>query len=88
MLAYFILYIDRNYKLRKYIVLPKDEYLVSHILTVAMLMWLYFQKSVWWHLLGLVIGTGYTFYINKGFIKEIFNKKNYGFLNRVKKKQD
>lgn len=88
MLAYFILYIYRNYKLRKYIVLPKDEYLVSHILTVIVLMWLYFQNSVWWHLLGLVIGTGYTFYINKGFIKEIFNKKNYGFLNRFKKKQD
>ena len=30
-------------------------------------MWLYFQNSVWWHLLGLVIGTCYAIYINRFF---------------------
>jgi len=88
MLAYFIVYLYRNYKLKKYVILPKDEYLMSHILTIGVLLWIYFQNNIWWHLLGLMIGIGYAFYINKSFVKAIFNKNNYSFLNRFKRQKN
>lgn len=86
LIAYFVLNLYRNYKLKKYVALPRDEYLPYNILVVGLLMVLYFQKSIWLHLLALVIGTLYTIYINKSFLREIFNKKNYKFLDRFKRK--
>ena len=85
MLAYFMLYIYRNYKLRKYIVLPKDKYLPYHVLIIGILFVLYYQ-NIWCNLLGLVIGTCYAIYINRFFIKGIFNKKNFSFINKFKHK--
>lgn len=85
MIAYLVLYIYRNYKLRKYIVLSKDKYLPYNVLVMGVLMVLYYQ-NIWWNLLGLVIGTCYAIYINKSFFKAIFNKKNLNFINRFKKK--
>lgn len=86
LIAYFVLNLYRNYKLRKYIILPRDVYLPYNILIVSLLLFLYYQKSIWLHLLALVIGSLYTVYINKSFLREIFNRKNYKFLDKFKRK--
>ena len=88
MLSYFVLCLYRNYKLRKYIVLPRDKYLPLNILVIVILIILYYQTTILWHLLGIIIGTSYTIYINKSFLREIFNRKNYNFLNRFKRKSE
>ena len=85
--AYFVLNLYRNYKLRKYIILPRDVYMPYNVLVIGILLVLYYQESIGLHLLGLIIGAGYTIYINKGFIREIFNRKNYRFLDRFKRKR-
>ena len=87
MLAYFVLYIYRNYKLRKYIVLPKDKDLPYNVLIIGILFVLYYQ-NILLNLLGLVIGICYAIYINLGLIKGIFNRKKWGFLNRFKHKTE
>lgn len=83
LIAYMVLYIYRNYKLKKYIILPKDRYLTYNILIVIILMFLYY-KSIIWNLLGLVIAICYSIYINRSFIKSIFNKDNLRFFKSKK----
>lgn len=84
--AYFVLYIYRNYKLRKYIVLPRDKYLPFNIFVVGILFFLYYSNNVYLHLLGLVIGMSYAYYLNRDFVKKILDKRNFAFLRRFKRK--
>jgi len=86
MLAYFVLNLYRNYKLRKYIVLPKDKYMPYNIFVIGLLLIFYYQENILFHLLALFIGTGYTIYINKSFLKSIFDKRNFKFMTKFRRK--
>lgn len=74
LLAYFTIYIYRNYKLRKYIVLEKDKYIVLNILILGIVTSLYYTKNYLLCFLGLVIAIFYSYYLNKDFVKIIINK--------------
>jgi len=78
--AYFVIYIYRNYKLKKYITLKKDNYLLLNILIFLMVTILYYTKNSWLCFLGLIIAICYSYYLNKGFVTVILNK-----LKRKKK---
>lgn len=86
MLAYFVLYLYRNYKLRKYITLPYDKYIPYNIFIIGVLFVLYYSNNIFLYILGVLIGLGYTCYINNELISKVFQKRNFKFLNRFRKK--
>lgn len=75
--AYFIINIYRNYYLKKYIVLPKDEFMPINLFILAILCYIYYSNNTILYILGLLIGLGYSYWINKDFIKKIFRKENF-----------
>lgn len=74
MIAYFTITMYRDYKLKKYIELPKDKFLPYTIFVLGILFVLYYNNNILLHVLGLIIGFSYAYYINRNFIKSIFNK--------------
>ena len=94
LMAYFIINTYRNYKLRKYVVLPRDPYTGLNIVVILAISCSYYLGkvsifsmpnwlSITLQVLALILGLGYSYYINRSFIKAIFNKK---LLNRFKRK--
>ena len=69
LIAYFTIYLYRNYKLKKYIVLKKDRYTLFSLLVLGIVIGLYYTKNIYLCLLGLVIAIFYSYYLNKSFIK-------------------
>lgn len=87
LVAYFIINLYRNFKLKKYINLAHDKYTLTSILILLIVTLLYYSKNYLLYFLGLCLSIWYFYYLNKGLIKEFFNKKNYAFLNRLKLKK-
>jgi len=83
-IAYFLINIYRNYKLRKYIVLAKDKYKYLSLAVYGLVTLLYFSKNILLYILGLIISIWYFTYLNKGLINEFLNKKNFKFLKKFK----
>ena len=73
-IAYFTIYLYRNYKLKKYIVLKKDRYTLFSLLVLGIVIGLYYTKNIYLCLLGLVIAIFYSYYLNKSFIKLLIKK--------------
>lgn len=84
LVAYFIINIYRNYKLKKYLILVKDNYQYLSLIIFVLVTFLYYSQNIWLYLLGLIISIWYFIYLNKGLLKEFFNKRNYKFLNKFK----
>ncbi len=74
LVSYFVIFIYRNYKLRKYIVLKKDNYMFLNLFVLLLVTLLYYTKNLWLILVGLGIALFYTYYLNKNFIKAIMKK--------------
>lgn len=70
--SYIVINLYRNYKLRKYIVLPYDQYFIPNIIILGIVCYLYYTKGVVLHLLGLVVAVVYSYYINKALCKKAF----------------
>ena len=92
-MAYFIINTYRNYKLRKYVVLPRDPYTGLNIVVILAISCSYYLGKVsifnmpnWLaitlQVLALILGVGYSYYINKSFLKAIFNKKIFSRFTR------
>lgn len=78
--SYFVIYLYRNNKLKKYIILPKDKYLIYNIIMFIIITAIYYTKNYFLSLLSIILVIWYSYYLNKGFIKIIFTK-----LKRKKK---
>lgn len=74
LISYFVIYIYRNYKLRKYIVLKKDSYMFLHIIVLLVVTFFYYTKNIYLCLLGLIIAFLYFLYLNKSLIKILLEK--------------
>lgn len=72
-IAYLIIYLYRDYRLKKYVTLKSDKMLIYHIIVMILLGFMYYSNSLLVHILGLLLGFGYTIFINKSFINGIYN---------------
>lgn len=76
--SYIVINLYRNYKLRKYIVLPNDKYLPINIILLLFTSMIYYSNNVYLYILGFIVSVGYAYYINKPLVNS--------FLNTLKKK--
>ncbi|MBQ8472109.1 MAG: oligosaccharide flippase family protein [Bacilli bacterium] len=74
LIAYYVIYLYRNYKLRKYIILDKDKYNLLSILVLLIVTVIYYTKNYLLCALGLLISLYYTYYLNKTFVNIILKK--------------
>ena len=73
-ISYVIIYIYRNIKLRKYLVLKKDNFLLTSFLILIFVCLLYYIKNYILCGIGLLVAILYSYYINKSFIDVFINK--------------
>ena len=74
LVSYLIVWIYRNYKLRKYLTLPLDNYFIWNIIVVAVVMAAYYSKNIILYLVGLLIAISYSYLINKDLVKKVIKK--------------
>lgn len=74
LISYFIIYMYRNYKLKKYIVLDKDKYTILSTFVLIVVTALYYTKNYILCGIGLLIALGYSYHLNKSFINVILKK--------------
>ncbi len=72
--SYFVIFLYRNYKLRKYLVLKRDKYLFLNMFVLLFVTLLYYTKNYFLCVAGLIIALFYTYYLNKPFINSIIKK--------------
>ena len=72
--SYIVINIYRNYKLRKYIVLPHDKFFITNLIVLAFVSMTYYSNSIWFFLLGLVVALSYSYYINRPLVKKLVNR--------------
>lgn len=72
--AYIVIYLYRNYKLKKYIVLEKDKYIISHILILIIVTFSYYYRNIYISILSLLIALTYSYIINKSLINQFIKK--------------
>lgn len=71
LISYLVVYLYRNYRLRKYIILPLDKYLISNIIILSVVISTYYSRIVILKIFGLVIAIIYSYYINRELIKKV-----------------
>ena len=74
LIAYMVIYLYRNYKLKKYIVLKKDKYLMIHILMLVFVTLCYYLRNIFIIGISFIVALIYSYYMNKTLIKPIINK--------------
>ena len=74
LVAYIVIYLYRNYKLKKYIILNKDDYLLSHVVMLAFVTLCYYLRNIWIIGISFIVSLIYSYYMNKTLIKPIINK--------------
>ena len=74
MTSYIVIYYYRNYKLKKYITLKHDDYIVYHIIVLGLVSICYYLKNIWLCLITLIIAIIYSYFVNINLIKPIINK--------------
>lgn len=80
LIAYFLINMYRNYKLKKYLILEKDKYNYLSLIVFLGVSLLYYMENVWLYLLGLLIAIIYFYFLNKGLVKEFFKVFKRKFL--------
>ena len=76
--SYIVINLYRNYKLRKYIVLPYDKYIPINIILLLFTSMIYYSNNVYLYFLGLIVSIGYSYYINQNLVNS--------FMKTIKKK--
>lgn len=76
--SYIVINLYRNYKLRKYIILPYDKYLPVNIILLLFTSMIYYSNNIYLYILGFIVSISYAYYINKPLVNS--------FLNTFKKK--
>lgn len=74
MSSYIVVNLYRNYKLRKYIILPKDIYFIPSLIVLFIVAGLYYSNNTILYLLGLIISISYSYYINKSLVNRVIKR--------------
>ena len=74
LVSYVVIYFYRNYKLKKYIILKHDNYVIYHTIMILLISFCYYLKNMWIIVLGMLIALVYSYFVNKKLIKPIINK--------------
>ena len=69
-----IVWIYRNYKLRKYLTLPLDNYFIWNIIMVAVVMAVYYSRNIILYIVGLLVAIIYSYMINKELVHKVIKK--------------
>ena len=72
--AYVVIYLYRNYKLKKYIILQKDNYIVYHTLVLLLVTFSYYFKNIWIIIITSIIALIYSYFANKSLLLPIIHK--------------
>ena len=74
LVSYMIVWIYRNYKLRKYLTLPLDDYFIWNIIMVSIVMATYYSRNMILYFVGLFVAVFYSYMINQHLIKKVIKK--------------
>ncbi len=74
MTSYIVINLYRNYKLRKYIILPKDKYFIPSLCILALISLTYYSENIILYIVGLVIAVSFSYYINKNLVNQVIKK--------------
>ena len=74
MISYIVIFVYRNYKLKKYITLKKDNYSQYHVIILLIISLCYYLNNIWLCLAALIIGLIYSYYVNSDLLKPIILK--------------
>lgn len=74
LVSYMIVWIYRNYKLRKYLTLPLDNYFIWNIIVVSLVITLYYSNNIILYVVGLLVSIIYSYYINRNIVKKAIKK--------------
>ena len=72
--AYIVIYFYRNYKLKKYITLKHDNYVIYHTIVLLLVAFCYYSKNIIFIIVGVIIAFIYSYFANKALIRPILNK--------------
>ena len=72
--SYMVIYLYRNYKLKKYIDLKHDKYSIYHFTILLLVILIYYINIKWLSLIGFIFSIIYSYKMNKSLIKPIINK--------------
>lgn len=67
LIAYTSINLYRNYKLKKYIILPKDEFMIPSFIILGIVSYLYYSKNIYLYIVGFFLSISYSYYINREF---------------------
>ena len=82
LISYIVINLYRNYRLRKYIVLPFDDMMIPSYIILIIVSFTYYSNNYWLHALGAILGICYSYYLNKNFVSKIFA----GIFNKIRKR--
>ena len=74
LISYSLINIYRNYKLKKYVILPKDKLMLPSFLVLGIVSYLYYSKNIYLYVVGLLLAVIYSYYINKGLVDKVIKK--------------
>ena len=80
LISYTVINLYRNYKLRKYIILPFDKFMIPNLLVLGIVSYFYYSNNTILYVVGLLIAISYSYYINMPLVKKVISK-----LKRKKK---
>ena len=69
--SYLAINFYRNYKLKKYLVLPKDKFMLTNLIALAMVTYTYYSENILLQILGALISIGYSYYINRVLVNKV-----------------
>ena len=83
LVSYIVINLYRNYKLRKYIILPTDKFMPTNLIVLAIVSYTYYSSNIYLQIIGLLIGIGYSYYINKPLVKKTYLSLKKKFTKKV-----
>ena len=72
--SYIVINLYRNYRLRKYVVLPFDKYMITNIPILVIISLTYYSGNKVLYVFGLIIAIIYSYYINMPLVNKLFKK--------------
>ncbi len=84
LISYIVIYFYRNYRLKKYLILSKDKYLLPSISVLLLVTLFYYLKNYFLFAVGLIIAFVYAYYLNKSLINVFVTK----FTTKKKKTKE
>ncbi len=74
LVAYVVIFIYRNNKLKKYIILKKDNYSLYHIIVLSIVTVCYYLQNLYICIISLIIAITYSYFVNKQLFEPILKK--------------